>query len=64
MNSNFQVSTLSFDEITNCRGGMGWYPGYNSEDHMRANSWLIEGTAGFLCGLVEGLYESALEATR
>jgi hypothetical protein len=54
------MKNLERFETNMITGGMGWYPGYNSDDHIRAGQILLGTTAGFVCGIVEGFWDSAL----
>lgn len=58
------MKNLQSKELKSLTGGIGWYPGYNSEDHQRANELLIGTTAGVVYGFFDGLWDTLVEYSK
>lgn len=58
------MNSIKISDLQQVNGGFGYFPGYDQEAHIRAGNLLVGGAAGFLYGLVEGFWTTAVEYSK
>lgn len=58
------MKNLQSKDLYLVTGGIGWYPGYNSDDHERGVNLLIGSTVGFVVGAVSSFWETCVEYSK